>query len=73
MTAGFDQIFNLKNAATKGVAEVLDIYIHRITFEGSTDFGFSTAVSLFRSVFNMLFLLIANKVSKLLGGSGLFG
>lgn len=73
MTAGFDQIFNLKNAATKGVAEVLDIYIYRITFEGSTDFGFSTAVSLFRSVFNMLFLLIANKVSKLLGGSGLFG
>lgn len=73
MTAGFDQIFNLKNAATKDVAEVLDIYIYRITFESSTDFGFSTAVSLFRSVFNMLFLVIANKVSKLLGGNGLFG
>jgi len=73
MTAGFDQIFNLSNAATKNVAEVLDMYIYRITFEGATDFGFSTAVSLFRSVINMLFLVIADRTSKLLGGGGLFG
>ena len=73
MTAGFDQIFNLSNSATKNVAEVLDMYIYRITFKGSVDFGFSTAVALFRSVINMVFLLVANKTSKLLGGSGLFG
>lgn len=73
MTAGFDQIFNLKNAATQNVAEVLDIYIYRITFTASTDFGFSTAVSLFRSVINMILLVIANKGSKMLGGTGLFG
>ena len=73
MTAGFDQIFNLSNAATKNVAEVLDMYIYRVTFQGSVDFGFSTAVALFRSVINMIFLLVADRTSKALGGGGLFG
>lgn len=73
MTAGFDQIFNMQNAATKNVAEVLDMYIYRVTFQGSVDFGFSTAVALFRSVLNMVLLVVANKGSKMMGGSGLFG
>lgn len=73
MTSGFDQIFNLSNPATKEVAEVLDMYIYRVTFQGSTDFGYSTAVSLFRSVINMSLLLLADKGAKAFGGTGLFG
>lgn len=73
MTAGFDQIFSLANAATKEVSEVLDIYIYRITFQSATDFSFSSAVSLFRSVINMTLLLLADWGSKRFGGTGLFG
>lgn len=73
MTAGFDQIFNLSNAATKDISEVLDVYIYRITFQSATDFSYSTAVSLFRSVINMALLLMADRGAKLFGGSGLFG
>jgi putative aldouronate transport system permease protein len=73
MTLGFDQIFNMSNPAVKDVCETLDMYIYRITFKSATDFSFSTAVSLFRSIINMLLLLMANKGSKLMGGSGLFG
>ncbi|MCJ8013843.1 ABC transporter permease subunit [Paenibacillus sp. KQZ6P-2] len=72
MSAGFDQIFNLANAATQNVSQVLDVYIYRVTFQSSTDFSFSTAVSLFRSLVNMFLLLGANKVAKLMGGDGLF-
>lgn len=72
MSSGFDQIFNLANAATKNVSEVLDVYIYRITFQSSTDFSFSTAVSLFRSLINMILLLLADRVAKMLGGDGLF-
>jgi putative aldouronate transport system permease protein len=72
MSSGFDQIFNLANAATKNVSEVLDVYIYRITFQSSTDFSFSTAVSLFRSLVNMALLLIADRVAKKMGGDGLF-
>jgi len=72
MSSGFDQIFNLANAATKNVSEVLDVYIYRITFQSSTDFSFSTAVSLFRSLVNMFLLLLADRGAKLMGGDGLF-
>lgn len=73
MTGGFDQIFNMSNAATKNAAEIVDMYIYRITFQSSADFGFSTAVSLFRSAINMALLVIADKGAKKLGGSGLIG
>lgn len=73
MTAGFDQIFNLNNPAVQRVSETLDMYIYRISFQGAADFGFSTAVSLFRSIINMILLVCADRGSKLLGGSGLFG
>ncbi|MDO3408665.1 ABC transporter permease subunit [Saccharibacillus sp. CPCC 101409] len=72
MSSGFDQIFNLANAATQNVSQVLDVYIYRITFQSSTDFGFSTAVSLFRSIVNMVLLLLADRAAKWLGGDGLF-
>lgn len=72
MSAGFDQIFNLANAATQNVSQVLDVYIYRITFQSSTDFSFSTAVSLFRSLVNMILLLAADRVAKMMGGDGLF-
>ncbi|MCM3700422.1 sugar ABC transporter permease [Paenibacillus macerans] len=72
MSSGFDQIFNLANAATQNVSEVLDVYIYRVTFQSSTDFSFSTAVSLFRSLVNMILLLIADKAAKMMGGDGLF-
>lgn len=73
MSLGFDQIFNMSNAAVKEAAEVLDMYIYRITFQSAADFSFSTAVALFRSVLNMLFLVLADRGSKMMGGNGLFG
>ena len=73
MSGGFDQIFNLANAVTKPVAETIDVYIYRITFQQTPSFGFSTAVSLFRSVVNLSLLLISNFVSKKLTGTNLIG
>lgn len=73
MSAGFDQVFNLSNISVRSVSEILDMYIYRITFQASTDFSFSMAISLFRSVINLVLLLIADKGSKLMGGSGLLG
>ncbi|MED9904613.1 MAG: ABC transporter permease subunit [Lachnospiraceae bacterium] len=73
MNAGFDQIFNMTNAAVREAGEILDMYIYRITFQATPDFGFSMAVSLFRSVINMLLLVIADRGSRFFGGNGLFG
>ena len=73
MSGGFDQIFNLSNPATIKVAEILDMYIYRITFSGSVDFSFSSAVSLFRSVINLLLLLTADRIIRRVDGTGLLG
>lgn len=73
MSAGFDQIFNLSNAAVRDTAEILDMYIYRVTFQSAPDFSFSMAVSLFRSVINMLLLLITDRGAKMMGGEGLLG
>lgn len=73
MGAGFDQIFNMTNAAVRESGEILDMYIYRITFRATPDFGFSMAVSLFRSIVNMVLLVIADRGSRLFGGNGLFG
>ena len=72
MDMGFDQIFNLQNPAVQDVSEILGTYIYRITFSGPMDFGFSTAIGLFKSVVNFIFLLTADQVVKLMGEKGLF-
>lgn len=72
MNAGFDQIFNMSNPAVEESLDVLDTYIYRITFQASSDFSFSTAISLMKSVVNFLLVLLANFSSKRLTDNGLF-
>jgi putative aldouronate transport system permease protein len=72
MNAGFDPIFNLSNPAIKSTSEIIDTYIYSITFDSTMfDFGYSTAAGLFKSLINFALLLFSNKISKLLGGSGI--
>ena len=72
MNAGFDQIFILYNGTVLKVADIIDTYIYRITFEGPTDFSFSTAVGLFKSVINFAFLIGADRITRRVAGHGLF-
>ncbi len=68
MNAGFDQIFNLRNGVVSKAVDILDTYIYDITFEAVPNYGFSTAVGIFKSAINFILLLIANTtVGKLTG------
>jgi len=69
MNAGFDQIFNMYNPAVYSVADIIDTYVYRITFELQPDYGFSTAVGLFKGVTNCVLLLSANAVAKRMSDS----
>lgn len=73
MTTGFNQVFNLSNAAVLDASQTLDMFIYYKTFRAVPDFGYSTALSLFRSVVNLILLVFANTLSKKMGGSGLMG
>ncbi len=72
MNGSFDQIFNLQNAIVKSVATTIDIYVYDITFDSVPDYGFSTAVGLFKSLINVALLVSANTIVKKVSGSGLF-
>ena len=68
---GYEKIILLYQPLTYEVADVISTYTYR---KGLLDakYSYSTAVSLFNSVINILFLTVANKCSKILGQSGLF-
>lgn len=71
MDGGFDQIFNMYNPAVLSVADNIDTYVYRISFEQTPNFGFSTAVGLFKGVCNMIMILVADRVVKLFGREGI--
>jgi len=72
MDVGFMQVLNMYNPAVYEVADIIDTYIYRLTFERAVGFGISTAVGLFKGVTNLIFLLIANAISKKYKHSGIF-
>lgn len=69
---GFDQVFNLYNPTVYEVGDIIDTFVYRITFQRPPDFGFSTAVGLFKSVINFGLLVTADRVAKALGQRGIF-
>lgn len=69
----FDQIFNLYSPTVYSTADTLDTYIFRETFtKGSLNFGYSTAIGLFKSVIGVILITVSNKVSTSVGEQGLF-
>jgi len=72
MNAGFDQIFNLRNSLVADAARILDTYVYDITFASVPDYGFSTAVGLFKSVVNLILLVTANRVVYRISGKKMF-
>lgn len=72
MNAGFDQVFNLRNSSVTDISQILDTYVYDITFLSTPNYGFSTAVGLFKSVINFALLFVANTVTKKISGQGMF-
>lgn len=71
LSVGYEKILLLYQPLTYEVADVISTYVYRKGLIDG-DFSFSTAVGLFNSVINVFFLLLANRISKKLGQSGLF-
>ncbi len=72
MNAGFDQVFNLYNPAVYEKGDIIDTYIYRVTFQSIADFGFSTAVGMFKSVINFVLLLAANRFARFFDSGRIF-
>ena len=68
---GFDQIYNLYNTQVYDVADVLDTFLYRYGI-GDGQFSLATAAGLFTNIINIVLLVSANLVTKLIGGESLY-
>lgn len=71
MSVGFEKIILLYNPAIYSTSDVISSYTYR---KGLQEFSwsFSTAVGLFNSAINFIFLITANRLSKKYNGSSLW-
>ncbi|HHY83799.1 MAG TPA: sugar ABC transporter permease [Clostridiales bacterium] len=63
MNVGFEKVFLLYNPAIYETSDVIATYVYRQGLEAG-QYSYSTAVGLFNSVINFLFLLTANMISR---------
>jgi putative aldouronate transport system permease protein len=70
MNVGFEKTFLMQNPLNLGASEVISTYVYKVgLIQGQ--FGFASAVGLFNGIVNLGLLLIADRVSKILGSGGL--
>lgn len=69
--SGFDRPFALQNNLVMDVAEVLSTFIYKYGIK-SLQFSMTTAVGLFQSLVCVIFLLLANWISRRLGERGIW-
>lgn len=72
LNAGFDQIFNMRNAIVTSSANILDTYIYDMTFKSAPDYSFSAAVGLFKSAIGLCLILLADRFSYKISGQSLY-
>ena len=53
-------------------ADLIDTYVYRLSFMTGSNFGYTTAVGLFKSVIGVILITAANKIVVKSGEEGLF-
>lgn len=71
MNVGFQKAFLLQNPLNLDTSEIISTYVYKIGLVKS-QFSYSTAISLFNTVINVILLVTTNKVSEKLSGTSLF-
>lgn len=79
LESGFDQIYLLLNSLNRSVATVFDTYVYDIGLKGMykpapgiSQYSYSAAVGVFRSVVSLILVLGSNWLAKLAGEEGVY-
>jgi len=70
LNVGFDKIFLMQNSLNLGASQVISTYVYTVGIK-SSQFSFGAAVGLFNTVINFVFLILTNKLSRKVTGTGL--
>ncbi len=71
LDTGFEQIFLQLNAMNRSVGEVFDTYVYKAGIQQG-DYSYATTIGMFKSVFGLVLIVIANAVIKKTGEEGLY-
>lgn len=71
MNAGFEQIFIMYQPGVYTVGDIIDTYVYREGIQAG-NYGYSTAVGLFKTIINIILILSANYGAKKMGESGIW-
>ncbi|MBU3114107.1 ABC transporter permease subunit [Clostridium lacusfryxellense] len=66
----FDSVFNLMNPVVYSVSDTIQTYTFRV-MQQQADYGYTTAVGLFKSVVTLVLVILANQISKKIKGSSI--
>lgn len=68
---GFEKVYLMQNALNQPMSEVISTYTYKMGLL-SFQFSYSTAIGLFNTVINFIFLVVANALSKKLSDTSIF-
>ena len=71
MNVGFEKVFLMYNTAVYETADVISTYVYRKGINDA-EYSFATAVGLFNSVVNFMFVFASNQLSRRITGAGLW-
>jgi putative aldouronate transport system permease protein len=71
LDTGFEQIILMLNALNREVGEVFDTYVYSVGINQS-QFSYSTAVGLFKSLVGLVLVLATNALAKKFGEEGIY-
>ena len=71
LNVGFEKAYLMQNDINVTVSEIISTYVYKTGLIGA-QFSYSTAIGLFNNAINFILLLIVNKASKKVSGTGLW-
>ncbi len=71
LSIGYEKVLLLQNNLNMDTSDIISTYVYRLGIQDA-QFSYTTAISLFNSVINLIMLSIVNYVSKKLSGSSLW-
>jgi putative aldouronate transport system permease protein len=71
LNTGFEKVFLMQNPLNLPVSEVISTYVYKIGIL-SSQFSYSTAIGLFNTVINFLFLVVTNQIAKRFSNTSLW-
>ncbi|MDO5325389.1 MAG: ABC transporter permease subunit [Clostridia bacterium] len=72
MGIGFDKVYLMQNNMNLKASEVIATYVYKQGLTGSSDYSYSTAISLFNSVINLALITLVNFVSRKVSDTSLW-